>query len=167
MSFRRTLLWGGLFVATSAGALVALQVDTSAQGAADERDRAVRVEAVEPDMHEFMEYVFEPGYKRLQTAMATEPADNAGWKPIKGDGLALAEAANLLVFHRPEAETWTDQHEADWLKHTANVRDAGGRLYLASKKRDFKSTRAHYETMLKNCNACHTQFADGEHQLTP
>jgi hypothetical protein len=165
MSIRRTLLLGGLFVATFAGALVALQVDTSAQG--DDRASRVQVEPVERDMHEFMEYVFEPGYKRLKAAMAEEPADNAGWKPIKGDGLALAESANLLVFHRPESDEWTKNDEAAWLKHTADVRDAGGRLYLAAKKRDFAATRAHYETMLKNCNACHTQFAGGEHQLTP
>ena len=29
-------------------------------------------------MHEFMEYVFEPNYKRLKVVMASEPADNAG-----------------------------------------------------------------------------------------
>ena len=34
---------------------------------------------VEDSMHEFMEYVFQPTYKRLKVSMATEPEDKAGW----------------------------------------------------------------------------------------
>ena len=35
---------------------------------------------VEKSMHEFMEYVFQPGYKRLKKNMASEPANKAAWK---------------------------------------------------------------------------------------
>jgi hypothetical protein len=47
------------------------------------------------------------------------------------------------------------------------VRATGGDLYQAAKKKDFPAARKHYETMLTKCNACHTQFAHGEHQLSP
>ncbi|MEY4178318.1 MAG: hypothetical protein RLY70_1892 [Planctomycetota bacterium] len=116
---------------------------------------------VEESMHEFMEYVFEPAYKRLKTAMATAPTDNAGWKAIKGDSLPLAEAGNLLLTRLPEDDATA------WAGHSAKVRDFGGQLYGAAKKKDFAAARKAYESMIQNCNACHDQFAGGSHILKP
>ena len=116
---------------------------------------------VEPDMHEFMEYVCEPPYKRLKAALATAPADNAAWKGIKSDSLILAEAGNLLLRRPPEKDA------AAWAAHSKKVRDTGALLYAAAKKKDTVETRKQWEGLLQNCNACHTQFADGEHMLKP
>ena len=116
---------------------------------------------VETDMHELMEYVFQPPYKRLKSSLASEPADKKAWKSIKSDSLILAEAGNLLLMHVQQ-----DGGE-DWAKHSTQVRDAGGLFYKASKKRDFAAARKNYETMIQNCNACHTQFANGKHILKP
>ncbi len=116
---------------------------------------------VEPDMHEFMEYVFQPTYKRLKLAMAAEPADKAGWKGIKADSLILAEGGNLLLLHKPEADA------ATWNELSVAVRESGGAMYQAAKKKEFAPARQHYEAMLKKCNACHDKFAGGEHQLMP
>lgn len=146
------------------GVAVALYVLlTGAAGVAEQADAAkkVDVKAVEPDMHEFMEYMFEPGFKRLKPLMASEPADRLGWKGIKGDSLVLAEAGNLLLARVPEkdGDKWTELSMA--------VREQGGALYQAAKKRDFPTARKHYEAMVVKCNACHTHFAGGEHQLAP
>ncbi len=116
---------------------------------------------VEPDMHEFMEYVFQPTYKRLKTVMAAEPSDNQAWKSIKADSLILAEGGNLLLIRQPEKKA------ADWVNHAEQVRNSGGEFYRAAQAKDFKKAKQHYESMLKNCNSCHQQFAHGEHQLTP
>lgn len=116
---------------------------------------------VEKSMHEFMEYVFEPGYKRLKANLAAAPADNAGWKAIKGDALVLAEATNLLFDRLPEEKS------NDWIEHAAASRAQGALLYQAAKKKDYTAARAAWETMLTKCNGCHKQFADGEHQLAP
>ena len=116
---------------------------------------------VEPDMHEFMEYVFQPTYKRLKQSIATEPENRKAWKSIKSDALILAEGGNLLLLHEPK------DNGASWNTHSVNVRKEGGLLYKAAKVRDFKVARKHYEAMMKNCNACHQDFADGEHQLAP
>lgn len=116
---------------------------------------------VESDMHEFMEYVFQPTFKRLKPAMAAAPTNNQGWKTIKSDALILAESGNLLLIRKPENEA------ADWTKHSVMVRDFGGKLYRSAKAKDFDMSRKHYEAMVKNCNACHEQFAGGEHILTP
>ncbi|WP_417387717.1 hypothetical protein [Gimesia sp.] len=118
-------------------------------------------EPVEPDMHEFMEYVFQPTYKRLKQAMATEPADRSAWKTIKADSLILAEGGNLLLLHDPGKD------RKEWDAHSIEVRKAGGQLYKAAKAKDFKAAQLHYQSMLKNCNACHQQFAGGKHQLKP
>ena len=118
---------------------------------------------VEPSMHEFMEYVCEPPYKRLQTQIAAAPAatERAAWKAIKSDALILAEAGNLLLRRPPEKDA------AAWVAHSKKVRDTGALLYAAAKKKDAAETRKQWEGLLENCNACHTQFADGEHMLKP
>ncbi len=151
------------------GGAVALYVLlTGASGVAEQADGAnkaqpkkVDVKAVEPDMHEFMEYMFEPGFKRLKPLMANEPTDRLGWKGIKGESLVLAEAGNLLLARVPEKDG------EKWAELSAAVREQGGALYQAAKKRDFPTARRHYEAMVVKCNACHTHFAGGEHQLTP
>jgi hypothetical protein len=116
---------------------------------------------VEPDMHEFMEYVFQPTFLRLRAQMQAEPADNKAWKGIKSDALILAEGGNLLLIRDAGDE------QSDWDRHSIHVRGLGGELYRAAQAKDYKTARGHYEKMVTNCNACHDQFADGEHQLTP
>jgi len=118
------------------------------------------IQPVDEDIHHFMEYVFEPNYKRLKAALATEPADKQAWKGIKGDALTLAECANLLMMRVPE-----DGYM--WKNMSMGVRGQGSQLYQAARKSDYTSARKAYVGMLQQCNACHKKFADGEHQLTP
>jgi hypothetical protein len=130
--------------------------------AAEPETRAIStVQPVESDMHEFMEYIFEPSYKRLKVNMAAAEKTKTIWKAIKSDSLILAESSNLLAL-RPSKE-----NRADWIGHTAAVREAGGQLYAAAKKKDADLAAGAYRKMLTRCNDCHKQFADGEHQLKP
>ncbi len=168
MKIDRTVLLGTLFVVLFVAAVAAVRLDaTAAVAETAPESKAPAEEAVEPDMHEFMEYVFEPGYKRLKVVLAEKPADNKAWKAVKGDALVLAEAGNLLMHRRPEADKWTKEMDAAWTGISADVREHGGKLYRAAKKRDYESTRVHWEAMLGRCNACHDKFAGGEHQLAP
>lgn len=116
---------------------------------------------VEDSMHEFMEYVFQPTYRRLKVSMATGPENNQGWKAIKSDALILAESCNLLFARLPEAD------QADWNEHSAASRDAGAELYQAAREKKFASADAAWRKMLDKCNACHKQFENGKHILTP
>ncbi|MCA9268694.1 MAG: hypothetical protein KDA41_09500 [Planctomycetales bacterium] len=129
--------------------------------AAEPKQASVEAQPVEADMHEFMEYVFQPTYKRLKQAMAAAPADGAAWKGVKSDALILAEGSNLLLFRGP------DKDRAAWGEHSAAVRASGGMLYQAAKKKDYAAASESYKAMLTKCNACHNAFADGEHQLSP
>ena len=124
-------------------------------------DAKVEQQVVEDSMHEFMEYVYQPTYKRLKTSMKAEPADRNGWKAIKADSLILAESANLLLMRTP------DENGADWEHSSAATRKLGGELYRAAAKKDFDSATKAYQSMLTNCNACHKKFADGKYQLKP
>jgi len=150
-----------LIVVVSLVACGWLWSESATQNAVAAEEASDAAEPVEPDMHEFMEYVFQPTFKRLKPAMAEAPADNAGWKAIKADSLILAEGGNLLLSRQP------DEDAADWVKHSVQVRDFGGQLYRAAKAKDYEAARKHYTSMVQNCNACHHQFANGEHILAP
>jgi hypothetical protein len=125
---------------------------------------AVQAEAklvpVDKSMHEFMEYYFQPTYRRLRPSMAT-PAANPGWGAIKSDALILAEGGNLLLLRTPLRDP------ARWNEYSVAVRDSAGQLYKAAKKKDCDGCRKTYELMLANCNSCHKQFAGGKHILAP
>jgi len=120
-----------------------------------------QVESVEDSMHEFMEYVFQPTYRRLSQNLKTAPTDNQGWKAIKSDSLILAESCNLLIGRQP------DDGATDWSQHAVSARSAGGELYRAAKTKDFEASGVAYRRMLDHCNACHRQFEDGKHILKP
>ncbi|HEY1068667.1 MAG TPA: hypothetical protein VGE52_21265 [Pirellulales bacterium] len=154
----RKLRWSAAWLALLA--IVAAAISSS-QPVRAEGPTAATGQPVEKSMHEFMEYLFQPTYKRLKPAMAAAPADNAGWKAIKADSLILAEGGNLLLMHTPKEDG------AAWDEMSGAVRESGAALYQAARKKDYPTARQHYETMLKKCNACHDKFADGEHQLAP
>lgn len=118
-------------------------------------------EAVADSMHHLMEYYFEPQFHKLKEAMAKEPADGAGWKPIKSATLILGEGGNLLIHCAPE------EGKADWLHEGEEIRKHGKMAYDAARKKDFATARKQYESMVRHCNSCHRKFADGKYQLTP
>ncbi|MEZ6056575.1 MAG: hypothetical protein R3C01_07710 [Planctomycetaceae bacterium] len=120
-----------------------------------------QVVPVETSMHEIMEYAFEEPYKRLRVAMATPIAsDNrAAWRGVKSDALLLAEGGNLLLSRGPK------ENRKLWDEHAIAIRSTGAELYKATKARDHAAARPHWEALVRKCNACHDDFAKGEHQL--
>lgn len=114
---------------------------------------------VETSMHEFMEYMFEPGFKRLKASMANDEPDRQAWKAIKGDSLVLAEASNLLLMRIPEEDSDA------WRENAEYVRAHGKALYEAAKAQERGKAVESYRAMIDNCNRCHDSHADGEYQL--
>jgi hypothetical protein len=110
-------------------------------------------------MHDFMEAVFQGSYRRLKTAIASAPRDNAGWKAIRTDAVVLAEGCNLVLLRTPKKDG------DKWNEITLTVRDSGAELVKASKARDYATARKSYELMIDRCNTCHKQFDDGKNQL--
>ena len=136
-----------------------MSLDTSASALA--APPTTGPQPVDTSMHHFMEYVFEPNYKRLKASLASEPKDKQAWKGIKGDALTLAEATNLLMTRGPK------QNGYAWAPLSVAVRTRGSELYQAARKSDYTAARKAYTAMLTNCNACHEKYADGKHQLQP
>jgi hypothetical protein len=127
----------------------------------DQAATEIKVAPVETNMHELMEYVFQPTFKRLKPAMAPTQAAEPAWKAIKSDSLILAESTNLLLLHTAPKEP------ARWNETSAAVRESASQLYRAARQRDFAASRKAYEQMLTSCNACHKEFAGGRHMLAP
>ena len=119
------------------------------------------MQAVESDVHEFMEYAVEPFFKQLKSSLASPPQDKKAWVPVKANSLVLAEGGNLLMLRAPE------ERAAQWNTLAAELRVQGRALYLAGKKRDFDSAKKEFATFVEKCNACHQQFADGEYIQEP
>ena len=134
---------------------IATSVDAASAPVAAADDQQ---EPVEPDMHEFMEYVFEPTFKDLKAVMESESKDNSDWKTVKSGSLILAESANLILLRG-------QKDEDDWVNHAVSARKAGADLYQAAKKKDDAAASKSFEAMVKNCNDCHTQYA-GEKQIS-
>lgn len=141
--------------------LVAVATVGSAPSRAEEKQAAVEPRPVDDSMHHFMEYFFEPAYKRLKAQMAQEPADNAGWKNVKGDALTLAEGCNLLLLRAPEEDA------ESWRQLSAEVRELAAKVYQAGREKNYAQGRSSYQAMIARCNACHDDFAGGDHQLEP
>jgi len=118
------------------------------------------VKAVEPDMHEFMEYYYKPTFIRLKRLMFRRPR-RPGWRNVKADTLILAEGSNLLLQRLPE------DNAGEWKTLSVETREHGRKLYAAAKKRDYDTAKKHYTAMITACNKCHQKFAGGEHQLEP
>ena len=159
---RFALTLGMLLIPTFASFIVLTHAPipaTFAQAPSDEMES--ELVPVEGDMHEFMEYVFQPTYKRLKESMAIPEKDNAAWKSIKSDSLILAEGGNLLLFRGQDSES------QNWNKHASTIRKLGGQLYQAAKQKNQADSQTAYRAMIQNCNACHQDFADGEYQLSP
>ena len=152
-------LFFSLLVLMGLNALMLLPVDSPAT--ADGPKPSTGPQPVDDSMHHFMEYVFEPNYKRLKASLASEPKDKQAWKGIKGDALTLAEATNLLMTRGPK------QNGYGWAPLSIAVRTHGSELYQAARKSDYAAARKAYTAMLTKCNACHTAYADGKHQLKP
>jgi len=150
-------------VVTFLAAGSALLVDPRSRAAEPAPDAAKPepTKPIETGMHQLMEYYFQPSYVRLKERLAAEPADKAAWRAVKGDALVLAEGGNLLLSRVPAKDG------KDWIRHSIESRDAAEKMYAASKKKDYKGTRENFVLMLGKCNACHTQFANGKHQLAP
>ena len=132
----------------------------SPASAEDPKPAAQEIQPVDDDMHHFMEYIFEPNYKRLKAAMGSKPADKQTWAAIKEGSLTLSECANLLMTRAPE-----DGYV--WKNMSSGVRGYGSKLYQAARKSNYAEAKKAYIGMLQQCNACHKKFADGKHQLTP
>ena len=116
-------------------------------------------EVVADNMHDLMEYVFQPTQQRLQNGLAAEPSSVSEWKAVRSDALFVAESCNLLFTRSPS------ENVSAWKRHTAATRQQGAALYEAACDQDLPAAATAYSSLMQSCNACHQQFA-GQNLLT-
>ncbi len=138
-----------------------LQEATSASAKGDtKQDLSLQDQFVPVDnMHHFMEYVCEPSYKSLKQIMTKEPENRSEWKAFKNHALVLAESSALVSMRGPD----DPEKSKKWKELSLSVYSSGAALYKASG--NFEEAKKHYGLMIDNCNQCHTDFAEGKHQL--
>ena len=120
-----------------------------------------KLKPVDLSMHEFMEYYFQPTYRRLRETMNAPNKDRSVWKKVKSDAMILAEGGNLLLMRHPKKS----EDASTWEKYSQEVRKLGGDLYRAAKKKDGNASGTAWKAMIKSCNQCHQKFANGKYQL--
>ena len=154
-----------VFLLALAVGFASLSVRSKSSNSARAEDKpaaaAATIVPVDANMHDFMEGVFQGPYRRLKTAMATEPTDKSGWKTIRSEAIILAEGGNLLLTRKPEKDV------EKWVEFSVAVRETGSALRKAARQNDFAASKKAYESMLTHCNACHKHFDDGKNQLAP
>lgn len=117
--------------------------------------------AVEGSVHEYMEYLHEPTFHRLNEAIAQPPSGEEDWESITSNALILAESGNLLLLRGPS------ERRDLWVKNATALREAGAALYRAAQEKDFAVARAKYELMITQCNQCHDDFHGGKPNIMP
>ena len=163
---------GFLFVVSALTAALGLRMTaTPGVASADEHAQGKDAKAaptsfkdvvpVEQSMHELMEYVFEEPFKRLKANLPGETHDRAYFRALKSDSLILAEGGNMLLMRLPKEDA------AAWAELSLAVRGEATALYQAGRAKDVDAARKLFKSMVLKCNACHDQFAAGEHQLEP
>ena len=105
------------------------------------------------NMHHFMEYIYEPTFDHLNSAVAAEPSDKATWSRIKSASLILAESSILLANRAPSKDA-----QASWKNFSGVVYRGGAGLYRAARKKDYEGVKKQFAIMKSGCSQCHKQY---------
>ena len=87
----------------------------------------------------------------LLTIFRGGPKDEGEWAAARRSALALAESGNLLL-------TRSRSPQADWMKDTKLLVDAGAAAYQAAQAQDTKALADVAEPLDRSCTTCHRQF---------
>lgn len=84
-----------------------------------------------------------------------------GWVAVENSSLVLAEAANLLTLPRRCANGRpAPVNNADWVKWTQGLRDAGMAAFKAAQSRNQDRVIEVSETLTNACGNCHEKYRD-------
>src|SRR5262245_27926767 len=82
-----------------------------------------------------------------------------GWEAVENSGMALAEAANLLIIPRQCANGKpAPVQNADWQMWVQELRDAGSAVYKAGQAKNEDVVLEAADTLATACLHCHTKY---------
>lgn len=96
-----------------------------------------------------------PNFNGLGRIFKDQPKDAEAWNFARGQALIVGETANLLMLRPPKSNK--DAQDL-WLTRAADLREAAGKLALATAGHDFPKARAGVVDVANACNRCHSSF---------
>ncbi len=97
-------------------------------------------------------------------ATATDPLVSAygGWTAVENSGIALSEAANLLIIPGRKCANGKDvpMNNPDWPQLVRGLRDAGVKTYQAGQSKNMDMVVDAAGAVTEACAACHDKYRD-------
>jgi hypothetical protein len=97
-------------------------------------------------------------------ALATDPlASSYGkWVAVENSGLALSEAANLLIIPGRKCSNGlpVPMNNPDWAKFVQGLREAGAAVYKAAQSKNQDNILMAAEVMTNACSNCHDKWRE-------
>jgi hypothetical protein len=95
---------------------------------------------------------------------AVNPLESAygGWLAVENAGIAIAEAANLLIIPGRKCDNGRDvpMNDPDWPMLVQGLRDAGMDAYKAAQSKNQQNILTTLDTMTNACAACHDKYRE-------
>jgi hypothetical protein len=95
---------------------------------------------------------------------ATDPllSTYGGWTAVENSGIALAEAANLLIIPGRKCGNGLDapSKNPDWAQFVQGLRDAGKKAYDAAKAKNQDAVVEAADVVATSCANCHDKYRD-------
>jgi hypothetical protein len=97
-------------------------------------------------------------------ALATDPLASTygGWQAVENSGLALAEAANLLIIPGRQCANGraAPVENADWVNFVQGLRDAGMTAFKAAQSKNQDSILEASDVVTTACANCHDKYRE-------
>ena len=104
------------------------------------------------NLHHFMEYINEPAFKSLHSALKNRPKNKETWDDVKSAALILAETSSLV------AKRSDNVMEKGWQSSSLTVHIEGKKLYQAAREEDYDSAKEFLKSMTVGCQKCHEEY---------
>ncbi|MDP9052775.1 MAG: cytochrome c, partial [Acidobacteriota bacterium] len=140
--------------------------------------------AVEGNLAQVMRGIIYPASNVIFAAQTTNPADvkpakdsatapnplesaYGKWEAVENAGLALSEAANLLILPGRKCSNGlpVPLQNANWAKFVQGLREAGAVTYKAAQSKDKEKILDATDAVAAACSNCHDKYRD-ERPLT-
>ena len=97
-------------------------------------------------------------------SVATDPLANSygKWQAVENSGIAIADAANLLLIPGRKCSNGRDVPlaNADWTKLVQGLREAGLKVYAAAQTKDQEKIIDAADAMTTACSDCHDKYRE-------
>ncbi len=109
-------------------------------------------------LNEIMVYAVDPHSNELWDASRTPPTTDQGWQALQNAAVMLAASGSLtrLSGNGPKDQQWTEQ--ADWVKHSQDLADAGLATLTAVRAKDRDALAKAGDQLVLSCINCHREY---------